>query len=48
MSSLIYKAYDAVSPVVGLISEYIRSADDVRADKTPLTVIELNGGKGLP
>lgn len=45
MSNLIYKAYDAVSPIVGLISDYIRSADNVRADETPLTVIELNGGK---
>lgn len=45
MSNLIYKAYDAVSPVVGLISDYIKSADNVRADETTLTVIELNGGK---
>lgn len=45
MSNLIYRAYDAVSPVVRLISDYIKSADNVRADETPLTVIELNGGK---
>ncbi len=45
MSSAIYRGYDAVLPVVDRISDYIRRADNCRADETRLFIIECNGEK---
>lgn len=45
MSSLVYKAYDAISPITDRISSYIKNADNCRADETRLFIIENNGNK---
>lgn len=45
MSNEIYKAAKALTPVVNLITDYIKSADNNRADETPLNIIEINGEK---
>lgn len=45
MSSAIYRGYDAVRPIADRISDYIRKADNCRADETRLFIIECNGEK---
>lgn len=45
MSSLVYKAYDAIIPITDRISSYIKNADNCRADETRMLIIENNGAK---
>lgn len=45
MSSAVFKGYEAVRPVVELIHDYVRKADNCRADETRLFIIENNGDK---
>lgn len=45
MSSLIYKGYNAILPISNRIANYIKTADNCRADETRLFIIESNGDK---
>lgn len=45
MCSAIFKGYEALRPVIELIHEYVRKADNCRADETRLLIIENNGEK---